>query len=739
MAAFQPERPTDLFPGYQFLQFQLLEQIGYGGQGFVWSAIDKTNDRIVAIKFNRIDGPDQKPESEAQFKHQAGQLMQLSHPNALPLFDFGTFLPYRYLVTPFLSGGSLQERVFSGTLTIQNTLDFSARIASVLDYLHGKGIIHRDLKPSNILLDARDHPYVADFGLARNIVDTTQAMHTGHGTPPYAPPEQHTLRELTLKSDIFEFGVMLFEMFTRQLPWDGKKSLGLQQLYTEDEIPDPREIDPRLPAGVWNVLRTMTSADPEMRYASAMQAVSQLFAAFNLNLPSQILKDAFPYQLAQDAGFLLQQYMKGWSPETGATCLNLTHFAVIDSEQRKIIGTPQGGPDKSTFMFQHAIVHGYNDDFWWGKVVDPADRLRLSMLLTRGENPVINERVVRHIVRDGQIRSLKAPLPEFSATVFLEVAHSNRDPELQRGIFNTLSDLAPASNHWRPTVFGVEADQLLAFLALEAPPEGDVAAALIGTLRSTLAVETVLNSGASKRRNDALIAIQQSAGSLPQSIPDRIRLESTGRWLTRRLFDKPLRLLSVYGWIVLGIALSAGLQTYLTYRLPQFMDTLRILGSLERGAILGLILGIGVLATRVVVERFPEFNGFIRLGAAILVGGILINLAFFIFDVLMNSLVPMGILVSTGSLLIAAGYGLGGLVKPRLLKILITSVFVGIAIAGSWAGHVLLSRMSIAMSPVFFYEYSWPPVQVIATILVVAIPMSILGNLGDLSPSSKPD
>ena len=90
------------------------------------------------------------------------------------------------------------------------------------------------------------------------------------------------------------------------------------------------------------------------------------------------------------------------------------------------------------------------------------------------------------------------------------------------------------------------------------------------------------------------------------------------------------------------------------------MDTLRILGSLERGAILGLILGIGILATRIVVERLPEINGLLRLGAALLFGGILINLAFFIFDVLMNSLVPAGILVTTGSLLIAAGTGLAG-------------------------------------------------------------------------------
>ncbi len=389
------------------------------------------------------------------------------------------------------------------------------------------------------------------------------------------------------------------------------------------------------------------------------------------------------------------------------------------------------------FMLQNALTYGYNDDYWWPKVSNPKERLVLTSQLLSKENAVINERIVRHLTRDEQVRALKARLPEKMTLTFLETAYRTNDPELKVMIFDTLKDLSPASNQWRESALGKTPDTALAALALEPAPVGEKAAGLIGHLRSQQAVESIVKSARSERRSAALLAIQQSAGSLPKSIPQRVRLEVAGEWMMHRLIDQPLVLLSVYGWIVLGIALSTGLQSYLTYRLPQFMDTLRIASSFERGVILGIMLGFAILVTRIIVERFPETKALLRVGLAALLGMIILSIAKFIFDVLVLKSVPQGVLISAGSLFIALGYALSGLVRSRPLKALITMAAVLTALAGSWWGHLMLARSGMTMTPLFFYDYLWASSQVLITMIIVALPMSIISNLGDLSPKNK--
>ncbi len=738
MAVPQSIRLSDLQPEYQFLQYQLLEQIGFGGQGFVWSALDSSQNRIVAIKFNEVGDPEQRQDSESQFKRQAGQLLKLTHPNILPLYDFGSILPVRYLVTPYVAGGSLHDRLVAGSLSTEEILSVSIRIASALDYLHAQGIIHRDLKPSNILMDFGNRLYVADFGLARIVADTTQALHTGHGTPPYAPPEQHTMRELTYKSDIFGFGVMLYQMLTRQLPWDGEKSLGLQQLYSKEEIPDPAEINPELPPRIHQVLRAMTSANPDSRPATAMDSVRMLQTAFGVPMPDlQSVAAQASTESNLDTESMLKRSISGWDADGGTIRLSLTKFAVLDLAQKQAGDESVTEANVPAFMLQNALTYGYNDDYWWPKVANPKERLVLTSQLLSKENAVINERIVRHLAKDEQIRALKARLPEKLTLTFLETAYRTNDPELKVMIFDTLKDLSPAAKQWRESALGKTPDTALAALALEPAPVGKEAAGLIGHLRSQQAVEAIVKSARGERRSAALLAVQQSAGSLPKSIPQRVRLEVAGEWMIRRLIDQPLVLLSVYGWIVLGIALSTGLQSYLTYRLPQFMDTLRIASSFERGVILGIMLGFAILVTRNIVERFPETKALLRVGLAVLLGTIILSIAKFIFDVLVLKSVPQGMLISAGSFFIALGYALSGLVKSRIVRALITMATVLTALAGSWWGHLMLARSGVTMTPLFFYDYLWASSQVLITMIIVALPMSIISNLGDLSPKNQ--
>jgi hypothetical protein len=139
----------------------------------------------------------------------------------------------------------------------------------------------------------------------------------------------------------------------------------------------------------------------------------------------------------------------------------------------------------------------------------------------------------------------------------------------------------------------------------------------------------------------------------------------------------------------------------------------------------------------VIVERFPESNAPLRIGLATLLGGVLLNIAMFIYDVLLNDTVPQGVLISAGCLIIALTYALGGLVRVRPAKMLIAVMGVMVTLAGSWWGHILLSRTGANMTPLFFYEYLWTPAQVLLTMFVVSLPMSILGNFGDLSPKHE--
>jgi len=730
----QSIRLSDFHPGYQFMQYQLLEQIGYGGQGFVWSALDLAHNRIVAIKFNEVGNPEQKQESETQFRHQAEQLTRLNHPNVLPLFDFGSVLPIRYLVSPYIPGGSLQDRLFTVALSEDEALSCCVKIASALDYLHGQGIVHRDLKPSNILMDFGDHIYVADFGLARIVADSTQALHTGHGTPPYAPPEQHTMRELTFKSDIFGFGIMLYQLFTRKLPWDGEKALGLQQLYSKEEIPDPREINPELPPRLLNVLRVITSANPAARPASVLEATRMVFAAFDHPFNAAGIEPSASFNPDLDAGAMLRQGLDGWDSGGGTIRLSLTKFAVIDLAQKQEEAQLPAGRNVAGFMLQNALTYGYNDDYWWSKVASPKERLFIASQLMGRDNKVITERVVRHLVQDGEVRSLRVKLPEKFVLSLLDIAHKTSDAVLQGQIFDTLRAFTPVSINWRATALGAVPDEMLAALALEQPPFGEEAARLIGYLRSEKSVDALLAQADTGRRHAALLTIHQAAGGLPASIPRGQRFEVTAEANLRKLTARPMELLTVYVLIALGVSLSFGLQAYLTYRLPQFMDMLRITSSLESGFIFGIIIGVGILAARILVERFPESNALLRVGLGTLLGAVMLNIVLFTYDVLLNDTVPHGFLISASCLLITLGYALSGLVRLRPVRMLITAAAVMAALAGSWWGHILLTRAAIDMTPFFFYEYFWTPAHVLLIMFIVVLPMSILGNLGNLSP-----
>ena len=374
----------DLIPKSRFLNYELLEQIGAGGEGVVWSGMDLEHNRIVAIKLNELTEFGEQNMKDRMFDKQVEKLLSLRHPHILPIYDYGLTKNIHYLVSPYVPGGSLRELLMVRELAFQDALNFAAEIASGLDFLHGENILHRDLKPSNILLDFGRNSYISDFGLARFISDTTQAVHTGRGTPPYAPPEQLATKAMTKQSDIFSFGVLLFEMFTRHLPWDGEKILGIQQLYSKEELPDPCKINPQLPPDLTKVLRRMTDANPASRPESAGEALRELCLVFGLE-PPPLRSDQFAGESENreiDARELLKRSLIRWESHGDTVVLNLTDFALVEIEHKKL--EPVVAPmDAQRYFLHSALVFGLDDDYWWSKVKDIALKMDVACFLDR--------------------------------------------------------------------------------------------------------------------------------------------------------------------------------------------------------------------------------------------------------------------------------------------------------------------------------------------------------------------
>ncbi len=724
----------DLIPKSRFLNYELLEQIGAGGEGVVWSGMDLEHNRIVAIKLNELTEFGEQNMRDRMFDKQAEKLLSLRHPHILPIFDYGLTKNIHYLVSPYVPGGSLRELLMVRELPFQNALNFAAEIASGLDFLHGENILHRDLKPSNILLDFGRNSYISDFGLARFISDTTQAVHTGRGTPPYAPPEQLATKAMTKQSDIFSFGVLLFEMFTQHLPWDGEKILGIQQLYSKEELPDPCEINPRLPPDLTKVLRRMTDSNPASRPESAGEALRELCLGFGLE-PPPLRSDQFAGESEKreemDARELLNRSLIRRESHGDTVVLNLTNFALIEMEHKKseIVVAPT---DTQRYFLHSALVFGLDDDYWWGKVEDVALKMDVASSLIGTHDDAITARVVGHLLSDSGLTYLKEIFSSRIIGALIKTVDDVNDPLLSQQILRAVRKLSPQSDEWQTTAFNDELDRAVAYLAINDTPQGDEAAHLIGQIRSITSVNVVVQNASEERLVPALLEIQKVAGSLPASISAKTRLTVSTKHILGHFIDRPLSILTVFLVAYFGSAISVGLQNYLVIRIPDYMDAVRISVSLERGLFLGAFFGVGISLIRLIVERFPYSRVFPCLAVATIIGGSIFSIGLFTYDVLLVQINLAGMLLPAGCMLAAFGFALGGLIRHGLLRMLVTAIAVFLALALTWIVHLMLLPAGVNISPLFYYEYTWSQWQIGSTMLIFSLPISIFGNLLNL-------
>ncbi len=259
-------------------RYRLDRKIGSGGMADVWLADDTELDRKVAIKILH-DRFAQDSEFVQRFQREAQAAAGLQHPNVVGIFDRGSFDGTYFIAMEYVDGPSLKDLV-KGGMAPKDAIDFTRQILNAARFAHRKGIVHRDLKPQNVLIDDEGRARVADFGIARagensDITATGSVM----GTAQYISPEQAQGKPTTPRSDIYSIGVVLYEMLTGRVPFEGESAVAVALKQVSEAPRRPSAINPNVPPALDAVVMRALAKDPDARFKDADAFLKALDAA----------------------------------------------------------------------------------------------------------------------------------------------------------------------------------------------------------------------------------------------------------------------------------------------------------------------------------------------------------------------------------------------------------------------------------------------------------------------------
>jgi serine/threonine-protein kinase len=272
-----------LEPGSDFgPRYHIESLLGQGGMGRVYKARDKTLDRTVAIKVIR-QGTVGEAGALQRFKQELLLASKVSHKNVLRIHDMGEVGTVKFISMAYVEGPDLYHVLRDNPkLPLERVLSFSRQLAEALAAAHGEGVIHRDLKPQNILVDKDDYIYVSDFGLAKSFEDDSVGMTRSGafvGTPRYMSPEQVEGDPADQRSDLYAYGLILYEMVTGNVPFTGETTLKVMYQRLQETPKSPRLVDPSIPAWFDAVIMRCLEKDPATRYQTANEILLDLQAA----------------------------------------------------------------------------------------------------------------------------------------------------------------------------------------------------------------------------------------------------------------------------------------------------------------------------------------------------------------------------------------------------------------------------------------------------------------------------